>query len=279
MASEVTRRELFVQLFAIGAGAASLQGNGTSLVLSLNPSKLVHAQNPEFAAGRRLQPASTVKPFSLKALLDAGKLGAEESFLCNGRLKIGSHVLNCVHPRIDLPMTPELAIAYSCNGATAHFAQRFSQDELPRAFLADGFEAITGLRPQDEAAGIVRRNTFGESAQLQALGEEGVKITSLELLLAYSRLARAVQQSKYTALLRGLEGAVDFGTAQAAKAPGLNVAGKTGSIVLDSGSPLAWFAGFAPSRAPRLAVVVALAGNSGGADAAPKAAELFTRFA
>jgi cell division protein FtsI/penicillin-binding protein 2 len=109
---------------------------------------------------------------------------------------------------------------------------------------------------------------------LQALGEEGIRVTPLELLLAYSRLSAR----NCAAVLEGLEGAVEFGTAQAAQVQGVRVAGKTGSIVLASGSPAAWFAGFAPSRNPTLAVVVLTPGHSGGVDAAPLAASLLKRY-
>jgi cell division protein FtsI/penicillin-binding protein 2 len=74
-----------------------------------------------------------------------------------------------------------------------------------------------------------------------------------------------------------LEEAVDFGTAQFAKVPGMKIAGKTGSTRRPAtGEFIAWFAGFTPSRSPEKVVVVMLAGHSGGADAAPVAAQVLS---
>ena len=56
----------------------------------------------------------------------------------------------------------------------------------------------------------------------------------------------------------------------AAKIPGVNVAGKTGSAENPSGAPHGWFVGFAPAEAPTVAVAVLLENSPrGGEDAAP----------
>jgi penicillin-binding protein 2 len=72
-----------------------------------------------------------------------------------------------------------------------------------------------------------------------------------------------------------MEEAVEFGTSQLARVPGATVAGKTGSV---PSARVAWFAGFAPSRAPSVVVVVMLQGRSGGADAAPIAARILQSY-
>ena len=56
----------------------------------------------------------------------------------------------------------------------------------------------------------------------------------------------------------------------AAKIPGVNVAGKTGSAENPSGAPHGWFVGFAPAEAPTVAVAILLENSPrGGEDAAP----------
>jgi len=252
----LTRRSVLHSLIALAAP----NENGTSIVIRLSDLRILHIENSGFAERAVLPPASTIKPFAIFALLDSGKLRAGDLFSCSRQLRIKDHILNCVHPRTPLPMNPPRAIAYSCNGAVAHFAQRFAPDEFPQALLRFGLTA--------------RRGTSGPDCQLQALGEEGITVTPHQLLLAYAKLAELAQGP----VLEGLEGAVEYGTAQAAQVPGVKVAGKTGSIVLRSGSPAAWFAGFAPSRAPKLAVVVLTPGHSGGADAAPIASQLLRRY-
>ncbi len=103
-----------------------------------------------------------------------------------------------------------------------------------------------------------------EDRQLQALGESRILVTPFGLASLYARLAAVARPE----VLEGLEGAVEYGTAQLARIPEVRIAGKTGS------ARVAWFAGFAPSRSPEVAVAVAVPGYSGGADAAPIAARI-----
>jgi penicillin-binding protein A len=56
----------------------------------------------------------------------------------------------------------------------------------------------------------------------------------------------------------------------AARIPGVEVAGKTGSAENPSGAPHGWFVGFAPAAAPTVAVAILLENSpKGGEDAAP----------
>jgi cell division protein FtsI/penicillin-binding protein 2 len=82
-----------------------------------------------------------------------------------------------------------------------------------------------------------------------------------------------VKEAKLAPIMEGLEGAVAFGSAQGAQLKNMQVAGKTGSAF-----PWAWFAGFAPSRNPEVAVVAIVEGRSGGADAAPVAGEMLRKY-
>jgi cell division protein FtsI/penicillin-binding protein 2 len=98
------------------------------------------------------------------------------------------------------------------------------------------------------------------------------------MALAYRSLALGSQRPLMQPVLAGLEDAVEYGTAQRARVPGLVVAGKTGSVRAESGARVAWFAGFAPSRAPEVALAVALEGRSGGGDAAPVAGRILADY-
>jgi cell division protein FtsI/penicillin-binding protein 2 len=274
----ILSRRFFLNSLIVAPPLLAERQTGSAVVMRLADRKILHIENSDFAARAVLPPASSIKPFALLALMEAGQLRGNDLFACSGRLQIKGHSLNCIHPRMPVPMNPARALAYSCNGAVAHFADRFMVNELPQSLMSFGFTSQTGLLKLPEATGRVELETVGASCQLQALGEEGVAVTPLELLLGYARLSQRVQEAKYLPIRDGLEGAVEFGTAQAARLDGVQVAGKTGSIVLRSGYPAAWFAGFAPSRQPRVVVVVVTPGQSGGADAAPIAAGLLKRF-
>ncbi len=270
----------------LGAGAEALAGagasldrffeasRGTALLLDFRTRRLVALHGPDLARGWLVPPGSTLKPFSLLALIQAGKLTAREQFPCSGQLTVGGRSFACSHPPIGVPMDVRTAIAYSCNCFVAHFAQRFEPGELARRLAAAGFSSRTGLLGEAEVVGEVQPAATVEAHQLQALGEGQVVTTPLELLLAYHRLASGATRPEMAPILEGLEGAVEYGTAQRARISGVSIAGKTGSVRTATGTYAAWFAGFAPSRSPAVVVTVAVQGRSGGADAAPIAGRI-----
>jgi penicillin-binding protein 2 len=155
-------------------------------------------------------------------------------------------------------MDVSTAIAYSCNEYVAHVALRFAAGELGNALRSFG---LSRAQPVNAPTPI----------QLQALGQRYVAATVLEMAGAYSRLAAAAKEPRHLAILQGLEQAVEYGTAQRAGQLNVKVAGKTGTAP----DTWAWFAGFAPSRAPESVVAVLVRGHAGGADAAPIAGKIF----
>lgn len=233
---------------------------GVALLMKVADRSLVREEGDPAAKRWLARPGSTIKSFSLLALMEAGKLNAKDAYVCPRRLTIAGRDFACVHPDVPLPMNASRAIAYSCNCAVAHFAKRFAPDELAAALVRSGFTSV-------------RRNLSGENSQLQALGEDGMRVTPLELLSAYRRLALRAGEAKLAPIIEGLEGAVDFGSGQGAQVKDRHVAGKTGSAF-----PWAWFVGFAPGPKPEVAVAVLVEGRSGGADAAPVAAALLRKF-
>jgi len=69
------------------------------------------------------------------------------------------------------------------------------------------------------------------------------------------------------------------GTGSAARIPGIDVCGKTGTAQNPHGEDHAWFIGFAPRHDPRIALAVVVEnGGSGGAVAAPIAGRIFRWF-
>ena len=225
-----------------------------------------------------IRPGSTIKPFTLLALIGAGKLAPSDSFLCPGVLSLNGEQVNCSHPKLGVPMNAARAIAYSCNCAVAQFAARLLPAELKQTLLQFGFTSASGLLRVPEAKGRIANPATPDSQKLQAIGQDGLSITPLELLEAYRRLALRIHEPPLAAILEGMEGAVNYGTAQRAALDKIQVAGKTGSVEISPGIHAAWFAGFAPSRRPRVVTVIATQGFSGGADAAPVAKQLLRDY-
>ncbi|HLJ46533.1 MAG TPA: penicillin-binding transpeptidase domain-containing protein [Bryobacteraceae bacterium] len=249
------------------AGVAQNPSREALVLLDVRTRRVLAATGGERARRWLAPPGSTVKPFAISALLEAGKLRKDEAFPCPGKLILAGRSFACSHPPIGVPIQPSTAIAYSCNCFVAHFAQRFEPGELARFFTRMQFTSDTGkIEPAITA----------EDRQLQALGESRVLVTPFGLASLYARLAAVARPE----VLEGLEGAVEYGTAQLARIPEVRLAGKTGSAVIQQNQRVAWFAGFAPSRSPEIAVAVAVPGYSGGSDAAPIAGRILqTHFA
>lgn len=198
----------------------------------------------------RTRPGSTVKPFTLLALLKAG-LDPRRRLPCAQRLTIGGRRFDCTHPPIHTLDARE-ALAYSCNNYFATAVARLDPRELVLVFQSYGLEvgAITDLR-------------------LTALGEDSVAVTPSGLARAYRMLAKA----KNPVVDEGLELATAGGTARLA---GSRWSGKTGTAASANRISLqGWFAGWTPRVSPEHVMVVFLPVGRGASDAAPAAKRLY----
>jgi hypothetical protein len=129
-----------------------------------------------------------------------------------------------------------------------------------------------------EASAIFREPMSPEAAQLALLGVDGVRVTPLELAVAYRWLAVQLAAHPETTAAQvvnaGLADSASFGMARQASHSGASVAGKTGTAEgTASTQSHGWFAGLAPANKPQVVVVVYLPAGH-GADAAGVAAEL-----
>jgi len=252
-------------------------GMGSVLIVDVAERRLL-ATNGLTAAGATLAaPGSTIKPLVLAALLQRGKLGEEDPFYCPAKLEIERRRFDCTHPSLPVPMVPHLALAYSCNCYVAHAAERLAKGELAEELTAAGLATRSEITGPDEITGTVETELSGDGQKIQALGETGVQVTPVGLVLAYRQLALHATRAQMRVVIEGLEEAVEFGTAQNARIAGVKVAGKTGTT-RNGRQSIAWFAGFCPSRSPEVVVAVMVAGRSGGADAAPIAAQVLAAY-
>jgi cell division protein FtsI/penicillin-binding protein 2 len=287
METMLRRRAIAVFLGAATARAGRARLNidsivespsGAALLVDLRSREIVAVHNPTVAGRLAAPPGSTLKPFALVTLLLRDKLTASERYFCPGKLTIAGRSLNCSHPGIDIPMTVETALAYSCNCFAAHAAERFGAGELSAGLNEFGLGDRTGLFAS-EANGRIVPASGVDACRLQALGEDGVSVTLAELAMGYRNLANRLRRPEMQSIAAGLRGAVAYGTAQRAAVSGMHVAGKTGSVRTAEGARVAWFAGYAPADAPEVVVAVMLQARSGGSDAAPVASRILEAWA
>jgi len=253
---------------------------GAAVVLDVASGQILAHHRLDIAARTLARPGSTVKPFTLMALIRSGRT-APRGLLCKRRVRIAGRQLDCSHPRDPRPITEETALAYSCNFYFSEAGSSIGGDDLVRTLSNVGLTSITGLAPE-EAAGSVRPPTNVDQSRLLALGEGNIEVTPLAVASAYRRLAqmrRNDAQGAYEKIFRGLEASAAYGMGRLAQPDGLEVAGKTGTASAQAGWTHAWFAGYAPAASPEIVVVVFLERGRGGADAAPVAGEIFAAYA
>jgi len=256
--------------------------HGAVVVLDVPSDQLLAAYHLEVAARRVVFPGSSIKPFTLRALLQSGKVDAHTALVCKRRFSIAGRNLDCTHPDVKQPLDPATALAYSCNSYFTTVALRLTPAELHDSLASDGFSSTTSL-VLNEVGGEVSLAQSPEQLQLQAIGEWGVKVTPLELARGYRQLAlfESRHDAKLVPLFDGLRQSVAYGMANAAQPDAsMKVAGKTGTAPSDEGRwTHAWFGGYAPAENPRIVVIVFLERGHGGAEAAGIAREIFAAFA
>ena len=254
--------------------------SGAAVVLSVDKRELLATYDPQAVANRVALPGSAIKPFVLLAMLRSGAITTDTQLVCRRQVRVGGHDLDCRHVRTVEAMNAERALAYSCNSYFTEMASRLTDVQLTQAFREAGFGSPTHL-VRSEDSGNVRRVTTHAELQLSAVGEDGIYVTPLQMAAAYRVLAREARSNDpaVQTVLAGMRGAVDYGTAQGAQAPTMQIAGKTGTSTAGEGAwTHAWFAGFAPASNPQVIVVIFLE-RGHGSDAAEIAGQVFVEFA
>jgi len=253
------------------------------------------------------EPGSTMKPFTIAAALDAGRVTPGKTIqTAPGKLAIGGHVIGDAHAYGLLTVAE--VVAKSSNVGTAKIAL-----DMPAAALWDVYTKVGfGQAPRvavGSVAGRLRPAASWRPVEQATIGYGyGLSVSLLQLARAYTVFARdgdivplsllkldapplslpVLRPDTAAAMRNMLEMAVSpAGTAPKARIDGYRVAGKTGTArKLRDGryvsEYVASFAGFAPVSNPRLVVAVMIdqpeAGQIyGGQVAAPVFAEVMAR--
>jgi cell division protein FtsI/penicillin-binding protein 2 len=246
------------------------------VVLDIASGRLLAASRLADAARTLAAPGSTLKPLVLYSLISAGRWDPSRRIACTRRLRIAGRALNCSHPPAD-PMDARQALAWSCNTYFSAVGASLGRGELRRLLAPSGLLGQTGLA-SDEAVAELRDARTPDEASLAVLGVDGIRVSPLELAVAYRWLA--VQLAAHPAsnaaqiVAAGLSDSASFGIAAPASLGGVAVAGKTGTANLGPGTPShGWFVGLVPAGAPTAVAAVYLP-EGHGANAAEVAADL-----
>ena len=246
------------------------------------------------------EPGSTLKPFTVAAALDAGKVRPETVIQTGaGALTIGPNTIHDAHPAGAL--TVEQVIQKSSNVGAAKIALGLPPETMWRMFVDVGFGAPPKTGFPGEVGGRLRpAKSWKPIEQATMAYGHGISVNLVQLARAYTMFATdgevkpvtlfrtdghvagrpAIRPETALAVRRMLELATQpGGTAPKAQVVGYRVAGKTGTAHKLAGRGytnkyVSSFVGFAPVSQPRIVVAVMIdepsAGQHyGGAVAAP----------
>ena len=246
------------------------------------------------------EPGSTLKPFTIAAALEAGRVRPDTVIeTAPGTLTIGSATIHDSHP--EGALTVEQVIQKSSNVGAAKIALGLPSATLWEMFSNAGFGTPPKTGFPGEVSGRLRpAKSWRPIEQATMAYGHGISVNLVQLARAYTMFAtdgevksatlfktdgfvagRPVLRPETARAVRHMLELVTSpgGTAPRAQVPGYRVAGKTGTAHKVEGRGygnkyVASFVGFAPVSNPRLVVAVMLDEPSagqyyGGAVAAP----------
>lgn len=254
-------------------------------------------------------PGSAFKVLIAAAGIDSGLVTPETSYDCKGVRAVGKDEIRDFNNAVHGPLTLAQALVVSCNYTFSGLGLQLGKDRFFR--YANRFRlgdplAVLGI-PFNTGRLPAKLGLPADYLAEIGIGQGNLLVTPLEMALVAGtvanggtmmepylvkevrtasgrvvesfpprRRARPISSSTSLALREMMEAVVREGTGRGAQVAGVRVAGKTGTADNPHGRPHAWFIGFAPADAPRvaLAVVVENAGTGGGV-AAPIAARVF----
>jgi cell division protein FtsI/penicillin-binding protein 2 len=261
------------------------------------------------------EPGSTFKVVTVAAALDDGVVAPSTAFTLPYELEVADRVIHDAEERETERMTVSEILSRSSNVGAVTLAQLLGQDRLAWWIERFGFGRQTGIDFPGESEGIVLRSEewTGSTIGNVPIGQ-GIAVTPLQMASVYASIAaggvwrqphladriggrelktsrerRIISERTARLLTRMMANVVSEGTGTLAHVPGYTVAGKTGTGEKPDETGgysetryVASFVGFAPTRAPRVAVLVVVDEPEdeiyGGVVAAPAFAEI-TEFA
>ncbi len=209
------------------------------------------------------EPGSTAKTFTIAAALEEGKITGNETYLCNGALRVGGHNIHCHNRAGHGVLTVTQTLMSSCNVGLMYIAQAEGAEVFTRYQEIFGFGQSTGIdlpyeataagllySAEDMGAADLATNSFGQNYNVtmiqiaaayasilnggnyyeprlvkQIIDEEGAVVKNMEPVLVRKTVSTSTAEFMKNALYQTVEG----GTGQKAAIEGYAMGGKTGT--------------------------------------------------
>jgi penicillin-binding protein 2 len=142
-------------------------------------------------------PGSTFKPFTALAGLEAGLIDAGSQVTCTGRIMLGRRAFRCKH--VHGVVSLHRALVESCNVYFYTLAQAVTMDRIAAMAFEFGLGRRSGIGINQETPGFIpTRAWYAQNYPGQfrightlntAIGQGNVRVTVLQLAMAYAALA------------------------------------------------------------------------------------------
>ncbi len=260
----------------------------------------------------RFEPGSMFKILTLAKAIDEGVTSANDRIYCSGQMSVaGSKPFHCDKHETHGSVTPEMAIAESCNIAAANWSLRIGYGDMVSYIKQLGLLKPTRVGLPGEVHGQFRENEPAWKLQLAHVGfGQSITATPIGLCSAFTMIAnggvrmqprlvqkigatpnptkslgRVVKPESAEFVRHCMEAVIQSssGTGKTLQVPGYRLAGKTGTaqkIGPHQTGHVANFVGFVPAVDPK-AVVLVMIDNPKGAVyyGAPVAGPCFQKLA
>lgn len=246
-----------------------------------------------FCISDAYEPGSPSKIFTVAGALEEGVINGTESYDCQGKLQVTDREIHCVKRIGHGPLTVEEGLMQSCNVVMMSIALKTGMDRFYKYQQMFGFGMKTGIdlpgeadtttlvhNAKDAVPADLATNSFGQTYTCtmiqmaaaycsvinggsyyephvvkQILNEQGSVVEKKDPVLVQETVSQSTSDFIRNALFR----TVEEGTGGAAKVPGYEICGKTGTaekLPRKNGKYLVSFAGFAPKDNPQVLVYV-----------------------
>jgi len=259
-------------------------------------------------------PGSVFKPVIATAGLEKKRITAQSTFFCGGKYMLGSAVFACWNEDGHGYQDVTTGLKNSCNVFFYQLGRAVGADDIYNFALKFGYGAPAGIDLPEESAGLVpnkmwkrliRKEAWFEGDTLNfSIGQGYLLVTPLQVLRMMAAISNGgilvqpyivkkidtveasggksrdlgISKKTLDIVKVGLRRVVEdeTGTGKRARVEGLSVSGKTGTAQNPNGLSHAWFAGYAPTDKPKIALVVFIEhGGKGGLEAAESAGKIF----
>ncbi|MEE1085846.1 MAG: penicillin-binding protein 2 [Schaedlerella sp.] len=264
----------------------------------MNDSEQLDAMNTvwsNFCVSTTYEPGSTVKPFTVAAGLETGKVKGNETYLCNGYLHVGDWDIKCHRTEGHGYQTVEGSIANSCNVAMMEMAEIIGVEEFCKYQRIFGFGLYTGIDLPVEASTtslVYTAENMSETDLATNSFGQTFNVTMIQLISGFSSLINGgyyyephivkqiqdengtVLETQNPILLRKtiseetseqlktyLKAVMEYGTGAAASVEGYDIGAKTGTaekLPRNTGNHLLSYIGYAPQENPEVVIYVVI---------------------